>query len=184
VITTADIHNARILVVDDHRANVELIERMLRGTGYTNVSSTMDPTEVCLLHSRNRYDLILLDLHMPNMDGFAVMEGLKQLEADGYLPVLVTTAQPDHKLRALKTGAKDFVSKPFDLAEVLLRVHNMLEVRLLHLQTRKLYDQVVAEQRMSERLLLNVLPQAIAERLKGRLEVTSDGITEIIADRH
>ena len=90
------------------------------------------PREVCELHLKNRYDLILLDLQMPGMDGFQVMEGLKEIEPDGYLPVLVITAQPGHKLRALQAGAKDFVSKPFELAEVLARVHNMLEVRLLH----------------------------------------------------
>ena len=71
---------------------------------------------------------------MPGMDGFQVMEGLKEIEGDGYLPVLVITAQPDHKLRALEAGAKDFVSKPFDLAELRARVHNILEVRLLHLR--------------------------------------------------
>ena len=87
---------------------------------------------------------------MPGMDGFQVMEGLKVIETDGYLPVLVITAQPDHKLRALKAGAKDFISKPFDLAEVLIRVYNMLEIRLLHLQTKKLYDRVLAEQKVSE----------------------------------
>ena len=75
----------------------------------------------------------MLDLQMPGMDGFEVMESLKEIEIDGYLPVLVLTAQPDHKLRALKAGAKDFITKPFDLAEVLIRVYNMLEVRLLHL---------------------------------------------------
>ena len=85
---------------------------------------------MCELHRTNHYDLILLDLQMPDMDGFAVMEALKEVEKDGYLSVLVVTAQPDHKLRALQAGAKDFVSKPFDLAEVLTRVHNMLEVRL------------------------------------------------------
>ena len=90
------------------------------------------PAEVCELHRKNRYDLILLDLQMPGMDGFQVMEGLKEIETDGYLPVLALTAQPAHKLRALQCGAKDFISKPFDLAEVLVRVHNMLEVRLLH----------------------------------------------------
>ena len=105
---------------------------MLRGAGYASVASTMDPDEVCELHRKNRYDLILLDLQMPGMDGFQVMEGLKEIETDGYLPVLVVTAQPAHKLRALQGGAKDFISKPFDLAEVLMRVHNMLEVRLLH----------------------------------------------------
>jgi adenylate cyclase len=94
--------------------------------------------------------------------------------------VLVITAQPDHKLRALKAGAKDFVSKPFDLPEVLIRVYNMLEVRLLHLETKKLYDRIVAEQKVSERLLLNVLPHSIAERLTGRPEGTAESSTELI----
>jgi diguanylate cyclase (GGDEF)-like protein len=105
---------------------------MLRGAGYTRLTSTRDPHAVCALHRDNHYDLILLDLRMPGMDGFQVMESLKEIETDGYLPVLAVTAQPAHKLRALQSGAKDFVSKPFDMAEVLLRVHNMLEVRLLH----------------------------------------------------
>ena len=86
------------------------------------------------LHCKNRYSLILLDLQMPGMDGFQVMEDLKKIEAGGYLPVLVITAQPAHKLRALEAGAKDFVSKPFEMAELRARVHNILEVRLLHLE--------------------------------------------------
>jgi diguanylate cyclase (GGDEF)-like protein len=132
MVSASDILNAKILIVDDSEANVVLLERMLHGAGYTCVASTMDPREVCELHRKNRYDLILLDLQMPVMDGFEVMEGLKEIEIDGYLSVLAVTAQPGHKLRALQGGAKDFLSKPFDLAEVLARVHNMLEVRLLH----------------------------------------------------
>ena len=124
--------NARILIVDDQESNVTLLEQMLREAGYTQIASTMHPAEVCALHRKNRYDLILLDLQMPGMDGFQVMEGLKTNEADGYLPVLVITAQPGHKLRALQAGAKDFISKPFDLVEVKARVHNLLEVRLLY----------------------------------------------------
>ena len=182
MISSSDILHGKVLIVDDLEANVLLLERMLRGAGYVSIESTTDPNEVCELHRKNCYDLILLDLQMPGMDGFQVMESLKEIETGGYLPVLVITAQPDHKLRALKAGAKDFVSKPFDVAEVLIRVYNMLEVRLLHLETKKLYDQVVAEQKVSERLLLNVLPHAIAERLKGRPDVTADGFTEIIAD--
>lgn len=139
---SADILNAGILIVDDKEANVLLLERMLRGAGYLSVSSTTDPREVCDLHRRNRYGLILLDLQMPGMDGFQVMEGLKEIEPDGYLPVLVVTAQPDHKLRALNAGAKDFVSKPFDLAEVLARVSNMLEVRLLFAELQKALENV------------------------------------------
>ncbi len=108
------------------------------------VESTTDPNQVCELHRKNRYGLILLDLQMPGMDGFQVMEGLKEIEEDGYLPVLVITAQPDHKLRALEAGAKDFVSKPFDLAELRARVHNILEVRLLHLEAKN-YSKVLEE---------------------------------------
>jgi PAS domain S-box-containing protein len=151
MISSSDILNASILIVDDQEANVSLLEQMLRGAGYVSVSSTRNPREVCELHRQHPYALILLDLQMPGLDGFQVMEGLKAIETESYLPVLVQTSQPAHKLRALKAGAKDFVSKPFDLAEVLVRVHNLLEVRLLHLETKRLYDQ---EQKVSEQLLL------------------------------
>jgi PAS domain S-box-containing protein len=132
MIAEPDILNASILIVDDQAVNVSLLEEMLREAGYTRVASTMNPKEVCALHRQNRYDLILLDLQMPDMDGFQVMEALKTNETDGYLPVLVLTAQPGHKLRALAAGARDFVSKPFDLVEVRTRIRNMLEVRLLY----------------------------------------------------
>ncbi len=144
MVSPADILNARILVVDDREANVRLLEGMLRIAGYTSIESTTDPTRVCELHRKRRYALILLDLQMPGMDGFQVMEGLKEIEEDGYLPVLVITAQPDHKLRALEAGAKDFVGKPFDLAELRARVHNILEVRLLHLEAKN-YSKVLEE---------------------------------------
>src|SRR6202521_1333813 len=144
MVSATDILNAKILVVDDKEANVRLIEGMLRVAGYTSVQSTAEPNEVCELHRKNHYGLILLDLQMPGMDGFQVMEALKEIEEDGYLPILVITAQPDHKLRALQSGAKDFVSKPFDLAELRARVHNILEVRLLHLETKN-YSKVLEE---------------------------------------
>src|ERR1700679_2668944 len=114
-ISPTDILNAKILVVDDQEVNVRLLEGMLRIAGYTSVESTTDPTQVCELHRRNHYCLILLDLQMPGMDGFQVMEGLKEIEGDSYVPVLVITAQPGHKLRALEAGANDFVGKPFDI---------------------------------------------------------------------
>src|SRR5665647_965496 len=132
MVSTADILNASILIVDDQDANVQLLEQLLSEAGYTRVASTMNPQEVCALHRKNRYDLILLDLQMPGMDGFQVMEGLKTNDADSYLPVIVLTAQPGHKLRALQAGAKDFISKPFELVEVKTRIRNMLEVRLLY----------------------------------------------------
>ena len=179
MISPADIRKARVLIVDDQAANISLLECMLKGAGYTSVESTRFPAEVCALHGENRYDLILLDLEMPGMDGFQVMEGLKEIEKEGYLPVLVITAQSEHRLRALKAGAKDFVSKPLDLAEVLTRVHNMLEVRLLHSEMKKLYDQVVAEQKISERLLLNVLPHSVAERLKAGPGIIADSFPDV-----
>lgn len=148
MISSSDILNAKILVVDDKPANVDLLEGMLRIAGYTSVFSTNEPSEVCVLHGKQRYDLILLDLNMPGTDGFEVMESLKSIEAGGYLPVLVITAQPDHKQRALEAGAKDFVSKPFDLAELRARVHNILEVRLLHLEAKnhsKVLEETVRE---------------------------------------
>jgi CheY-like chemotaxis protein len=126
-----DIYNARILIVDDQPANVALLEQLLAETGYTQVSSTMDPQTVCALHEKNSYDLILLDLKMPKMDGFEVMSGLKKNPDDRYLPVIVLTAEPGHELRALQAGAKDFISKPFDLVKVKVRIYNMLEVRLM-----------------------------------------------------
>ncbi|HUP93096.1 MAG TPA: response regulator [Solimonas sp.] len=132
MIDAADILAARILIVDDLETNVRLLHQMLAGAGYTCVESTTDPREVSELHRKNTYDLILLDLMMPEMDGFAVLDALKAVESGGYVPVLVVTAQPGHKLRALQAGAKDFVSKPFDLVEVEARIHNMLEVRLLY----------------------------------------------------
>ena len=149
MISAADILNASILIVDDQDANVLLLERTLSGVGYTCIASTMDPHQVCELHRNNRYDLILLDLLMPGMDGFQVMEDLKEIEPDGYLPVLVITAQPAHKLRALEAGAKDFISKPFDLVEVQTRIHNLLEVRLLYKKIEN-YNKVL-EQRVEER---------------------------------
>jgi adenylate cyclase len=182
MITSADILKARLLIVDDIEANVALLEQMLRGAGYTAITTTRDPHSVKELHRQNRYDLILLDLQMPGLTGFQVMEQLKEIETSGYLPVLVLTAQPDQKLRALKAGARDFVGKPFDLAEVLARVYNMVEVRLLHLKTKRLFERIVLEQKVSERLLLNVLPSSIAKRLKSRPESSEDGFTERIAD--
>jgi len=184
MISPTDILHGKILIVDDQEANVFLLEQMLREGHYTSIASTMDPTQVCELHLLNDYDLILLDLQMPGMDGFQVMENLKEIEKDGYLPVLVITAQPAHKLRALQAGAKDFVSKPFDLAEVLLRVHNMLEVRLLHQETKKLNERLQAERKVSERLLLNVLPSSLAERMKGRAEVEAGTFTELVTESY
>ena len=123
---------ARILIVDDQTANLLLLSRLLGDAGYHAVTTTQDPTQVCAWHQTADYDLILLDLQMPGLDGFEVMAALQAAAIETYLPVIVLTAQPGHKLRALQAGAKDFISKPFDLLEVKTRIHNMLEVRLLY----------------------------------------------------
>jgi serine phosphatase RsbU (regulator of sigma subunit) len=152
---------------------------MLRVAGYTCVASTTDPSEVCELHRQNRYSLILLDLQMPGIDGFQVMEGLKEIEQEGYLPVLVITAQPDHKLRALEAGAKDFVSKPFDMAELRARVHNILEVRLLHLAAKK-YSQALEEtvrELEASREVIRI--KTLEERKKSEQELTLAQETQV-----
>ncbi len=169
MISEQEILNARILIVDDQEANVQLLGEILRDAGYACITSTNDPYEVCELHQKDRYDLILLDLQMPGMDGFQVMQGLKEIKTESYLPVLVITAQPDHKLRALAVGAKDFVSKPFDLLEVKTRIHNLLEVRLLY-KKLELYNQEL-EQTVLERTVELRASEARFHRLT---ELSSD----------
>ncbi len=118
-----DVFSARILIVDDQESNVRLLEYALRRGGYVAVASTTEPLEVCALHRQNRYDLIMLDLQMPRMNGFEVMEGLRNEES---VAILVLSADPAQMVRSLEAGARGFLSKPFVLAEVLLRVHLML----------------------------------------------------------
>jgi CheY-like chemotaxis protein len=131
-LSEADILAARILIVDDQVANVRLLELLLDRAGYSNVASTMDPLQACALHQRHDYDLILLDLQMPVMNGFEVMAALAASAGNSYLPVIVLTAQPWQKVQALQAGSMDFITKPFDLLEVKTRIRNMLEVRLLY----------------------------------------------------
>jgi DNA-binding NtrC family response regulator len=167
---TEEILNAKILIVDDQLANVQLLEQMLANAGYLRVSSTMNPREVCGLYQENRYDLILLDLQMPGMDGFQVMAGLNAVETQSYVPVLVITAQPGHKLRALESGAKDFISKPFDLVEVKTRIHNLLEVRLLYQKVEdygRVMEQTVQERTAELTLANRQLSQEITVREQG-----------------
>jgi PleD family two-component response regulator len=128
---------ARILIVDDQESNIALLESVLERNGYADLKSTIDPRQVVGLLEKYQPDLILLDLLMPHLDGFAVMEQLRVLiPAEDFLPVLVLTADitPETKLRALAAGAYDFLTKPFDVGEVTLRIRNLLETRQLHLE--------------------------------------------------
>lgn len=128
-----DLHKARILVVDDQPVNVKLLEKILDTAGYSNVVSTTDSREAAALFQQSATELVLLDLNMPYKDGFEVLAEIKALEKD-YPPVIVLTAlkDVDSRVKALESGARDFISKPFDRVELLSRIHNMLEVRLLH----------------------------------------------------
>jgi diguanylate cyclase (GGDEF)-like protein/PAS domain S-box-containing protein len=167
MISIDDIHRARILIVDDQQVNVQLLAYLLTSTGYTDVSSTTDPEQVAGLHNEHRYDLIILDLHMPGMSGFEVMEALTPMESGSYLPVLVVTAEPDKKLAALDAGARDFVGKPFDPIEVLTRIRNMLEVRLLHTESTSYGARL--EQTVRERT-------AELQRFRSAMDATADAI--------
>jgi uncharacterized membrane protein len=131
MMTDAKRLNSSILIVDDLEFNISLLLRILSNAGYTSVASTTHPGEVSALHRKNGYDLILLDIEMPDMDGFQLMQRLKETAADDFPSILVVTAEPQHRLHALQCGAKDFLSKPFEMVEVLTRVHNMLEARIL-----------------------------------------------------
>lgn len=146
------IHAARFLIVDDEVANIRVLEQMLEECDCLNLTSTTDPNEVLSLYITFQPDIILLDLTMPGLDGFEVMGQLKSvIPVDCYLPILVLTADvsPETKSRALAAGAKDFLTKPFDSTELLLRIWNLLETRYLHLQLQN-HNQDL-EQKVSER---------------------------------
>ncbi|WP_229259951.1 diguanylate cyclase domain-containing protein [Duganella aquatilis] len=190
-----EILNAKILVVDDSADNVELMLEILREAGYNDVSSTMLPEQVCPMHRQHCYDLILLDLQMPGLNGFQVMKGLKEIEQGGYLPVLALTAQPSFKIAALEAGARDFISKPFDLLEVHKRIHNMLEVRLLYKELAQysrqqqelaLHDPLTAlpNRRLLEDRIATVLQHATRQQNKAAvMYLDLDGF-KVINDTH
>ncbi len=146
------LHGSRILIIDDESANISLLRRVLRRAGFTNLESTMDAREVPALVKASAPDLILLDLWMPHMNGFEVLEQLRpEIGETSYLPILVVSADitAEAKTRALSQGAKDFLHKPFDLVEVMLRIRNLLETRHLYLELQRQNE--VLEARVKER---------------------------------
>jgi putative two-component system response regulator len=146
------VKDAAILVVDDEEANLLAVRRVLQRGGYSRVFMEHDPEAVLARFGELRPDLLLLDLHMPGLDGFGVLDALRgPLARDGYLPVLVLTGDLDEtvRVRALAGGARDFVTKPFEATEILLRIRNLLEARVLHLHLRE--QNLRLEERVRER---------------------------------
>lgn len=163
------IQKSRILIVDDKQPNIELLEDMLSEEGYSNVIGISDSRDAADLYQGFGPDIVLLDLNMPYKDGFQVMAELKQLEPDSYVPILVLTASQDEesRLRALDSGARDFISKPFNRTEVLLRIRNILEVRQLQNQVRQQNEQLEKH----NLILAETVRERTRELRKTRLEV-------------
>jgi putative two-component system response regulator len=167
--------HARILIVDDEPGNVELLRRMLERAGFHKLDSTNDPREAADLYVRTRPDLILLDLHMPHLNGLEVMDRLNQIAEATYLPILMLTGDlsPDARRQALSRGAKDFVNKPFNPDEVLLRIRTLLETRFLYLQIQSQNQMLEAKVRERTRELESAQIEII-ERLARAAEFRDD----------
>ncbi|HKN57691.1 MAG TPA: HD domain-containing phosphohydrolase [Gemmatimonadaceae bacterium] len=173
---TQQVRPARLLIVDDQEQNIRMLERILAKAGYEDVTSTMNASEAVALHTRIKPDLILLDLHMREKDGFAVLEEIvAQNGSNEHVPVIMITADDsaDTKRRALALGAKDFVGKPFDSAEVLLRIRNHLETRFLYQKLRE--QNVELEAKVTERTKeLEQSQLEVLERLAAAVEFRDD----------
>ena len=164
-----DVHSASILIVDCQEQHVERLKEILTKDGYTKIKSVSEPEEVAKLHRKKCFDLILLDLDFPGIDGFKAMHTLKNTIADPCLSVVVLTAHASHKLRALKAGAKDFISTPFAGIELTTRIKNILEVRLLYHELQKYVKEL--EVRVQER---TAELQTSEARYRGFTDLASD----------
>jgi putative two-component system response regulator len=171
-----ELTKARILIVDDEESNIRVLGRILAKSGYTTVESTTSPRSVASLCTQWKPDLILLDLQMPDLDGIGVLQELRPLiPRDSFLPILILTGDPSSEARrkALSNGAKDFVAKPFDVTEVLLRIRNLLETRSLHIRLQN--EKQVLESRVQERTrALEEAQHEILDRLAGAGEFRDD----------
>jgi putative two-component system response regulator len=146
------IKTAKILVVDDERALLSLLETILKEAGYMNISTTTDSVTAMSMFRNNNPDLVLLDLHMPQQDGYELLQTVRSLvPLNAFLPIIVLTADgtPQARRRALTLGANDFIAKPFDNVEVILRIQNILRILFLHRQLQK--EKALLEQRVRER---------------------------------
>ena len=143
--------DAKILIVDDQKLHIGLLEDILRKAGYKNIESTTDPQEAIELYKDFMPDLILLDLVMPKIDGFVVMQQLKEIVKDEQLPLLALSPEKrqDIRIKALEAGARDFISKPYEGIEVLARIHNIVAAQLLHTQVRN--QNKILEEKVQER---------------------------------
>ena len=166
---------ARILIIDDELTNIELLRRLLERAGFTRIATTTDSRDARTLYVEFRPDLILLDLHMPHVDGLAVMQELNQIAEATYLPVLMLTGDmsPEARRDALSRGAKDFLHKPFSADEVLLRIGTLLETRFLYLQIQSQNQMLDAKVRERTREL-EAAQIEIIERLAKAAEFRDD----------
>ena len=168
LVRTSNWGEARILIIDDHQANVDVLKRILRSAGFVSVNSTTDPAVGVSLVNSWAPDLVLLDLHMPKLDGFTVLDAIRPHLGPGNLPVVMLTADsnPDTKRRALGSGVKDFLLKPFDATEVVLRIENLLETRSLYStirhQNAQLEQHVADRTRQLEQAQLEILQRLAA----------------------
>src|ERR1044071_7361277 len=170
------LRGARILLVDDEQVNIAILTRVLEGAGYQNVLSTQQSTQTAALFHDFQPDLICLDLHMPVLDGFAVLEQLQTLiPADVYLPILMLTGDSSAQAaqRGLSLGARDFITKPFAPFEVLLRIRNLLEPRFMHLQLRE-SNQLLEERVRQRTQALDLVRLEVLDRLTRAAEFRDD----------
>lgn len=179
-----DLHDATILVVDDEEANVRLLHRVLTRAGFSRVYTTQEPTTVPELHDALDPDLIILDVRMPELDGFGVLERLRAvLTPADFLPVLAVTGDTSHetRVRVIQAGAKDFLQKPFEPSEVVVRVHNLLTMRALHVSLRSFLSRMSHELRTPLNSVIGFSRQLEKNR-GGRLDATDLEYVRRIAD--